>query len=439
MTPESLNYQCPSCNGALEFSAEAQKVECPYCGSLFEPAYIEQLYAQRQQQRDEEAASQVQRAAEVAAGETDAESGAAGAPGAASVMGAAGASAAATGAAGAHATPAPAIDAATTEAAAQTQAEASVDPVQAFLNRAPWTEAESLGMRSYTCSSCAASLTVDATTAVTECPYCGNRAVLPGTLAGLTKPDYVVPFKTTKADAIAALKGHYAKMRFLPDAFTEQSHLEHIQGVYVPFWLYSLTVDFDARFECTNVRTFHTKDERITETDFYDVSRVGSVSFERLPVDGSTKMPDAHMDAIEPFDYGEMQPFSVAYLPGYVAERYDLAADACFDRADERVRSTVPTLVAKTVVGYDMTAPTGCHTTNRTPAISYALLPVWMLHTTWNGGSYLFAMNGQTGKLIGDLPIDKGKVAKFFAVRFAIAFVVAAIVCFVGLNAMGGL
>ena len=43
------------------------------------------------------------------------------------------------------------------------------------------------------------------------------------------------------------------------------------------------------------------------------------------------------------------------------------------------------------------------------------LLPVWMLHTKWQGKDYLFAMNGQTGKLVGDLPVDKRKVAAWFA------------------------
>ena len=45
----------------------------------------------------------------------------------------------------------------------------------------------------------------------------------------------------------------------------------------------------------------------------------------------------------------------------------------------------------------------------------YALLPVWMLHTRWKDNDFLFAMNGQTGRLIGDLPVDKAKVAAWFA------------------------
>ena len=42
-----------------------------------------------------------------------------------------------------------------------------------------------------------------------------------------------------------------------------------------------------------------------------------------------------------------------------------------------------------------------------------ALFPVWLLSTSWRGENYLFAMNGQTGKFVGDLPVDKGAARKW--------------------------
>jgi hypothetical protein len=52
-------------------------------------------------------------------------------------------------------------------------------------------------------------------------------------------------------------------------------------------------------------------------------------------VDGSKKMPDAHTDAIEPFDYSQLKPFSTAYLPGHLADKYDVDAHAGIQRADD--------------------------------------------------------------------------------------------------------
>ena len=45
----------------------------------------------------------------------------------------------------------------------------------------------------------------------------------------------------------------------------------------------------------------------------------------------------------------------------------------------------------------------------------YALYPVWLLNTSYKGEKYTFAMNGQTGKFIGNLPVDNGKLAALFA------------------------
>lgn len=58
-------------------------------------------------------------------------------------------------------------------------------------------------------------------------------------------------------------------------------------------------------------------------------------------VDGSTKMPNGHMDAIEPYDYRAFQPFSTAYLPGYMADKYDEDADTCQARAHSRMQNSV--------------------------------------------------------------------------------------------------
>ena len=141
----------------------------------------------------------------------------------------------------------------------------------------------------------------------------------------------------------------------------------------------------------------------------YDVFRAGSIAFEKIPVDASSKMPDDHMDSIEPFDYTQMQPFSTAYLPGYLADKYDVTVDDSRARADRRSRETLENALRETVTGY------GTCVTDRTDIrlhrgkVHYALLPVWMLSTKWNGESFLFAMNGQTGKLVGDLPTDRGR------------------------------
>lgn len=283
------------------------------------------------------------------------------------------------------------------------------------------------GMKAYSCPSCGAELICDETTAATSCPYCGNPTIVPGQLTGALKPDLVIPFKLAKEDAVAALKKHYQGKLFLPKAFSDQNHVEEVKGVYVPFWLFDGVADANVEFNATRSHERREGNYEVTTTEHFRVFRSGTLAFENVPVDGSTQMPDGHMDAIEPYDYSELKPFSTAYLPGFLADKYDVTAEDSAERADRRCENSIVETLRETVTGY-MTVTTLSENVQLTRGrVKYALMPVWLLSTKWKDKNYLFAMNGQTGKLVGDLPIDKAKMWGIFA---AIAAVVGGVLSF---------
>lgn len=298
----------------------------------------------------------------------------------------------------------------------QAAASAGADPQWAeYAPGTSWVEGEADRLRVYNCPSCAAQLICDDTTAATACPYCGNPAVVPGQFTGRLKPNAVIPFRLDKAAAIAALKKYYKGKRFLPKSFSQDNHLEDIKGVYVPFWLFDGTAHASMRMRGTIIHKHTRGDQEITITEHYRIVREGNVTFEKVPADGSSKMPDAHMDAVEPFNYADLKPFSTAYLPGFMADTYDLDAGACFERANQRIRHSTEDAFTATVTGYASVHVEYADIHLEKGDIQYALLPVWMLTTKWKDKNYLFAMNGQTGKLIGDLPVDRGLYWGWFA------------------------
>lgn len=376
MPTQVTNYQCPACTGPLHYSAKSGKLECDYCGSSFDVAEIEALYARKE--------------AEAAAAKQEAEA------------------AAAKQAADAKAE---AAQAAKDEAAEAAAASGGWDTSD--LSRDWGAEAD--GLRVYSCPSCGAELICDQSTAATACPYCGNPAIVPGQFSGALRPDYILPFRLSKDDAVQALRAHYKGKPFLPRSFTSANHIEQIQGVYVPFWLFDGGAEGAASYRASNTNVYETGDYEITETRHYHVVRAGSLAFEKIPVDASSKMPDDHMDSIEPFDYTQLRPFSTAYLPGYLADKYDVTIDDSRDRADTRCRETLAQALRDTVTGYGARVTEREDIALRRGKVHYALLPVWMLSTKWHGQDFLFAMNGQTGKLVGDLPTDRGRFWGMFA------------------------
>ena len=345
MATQITNYQCPACTGPLKFGSGSGKMECEYCGSIFDVEEIEGLYADKEQKAEE-----AFRSAEEKPRETGWD-----------VSG----------------------------------------------HREEWQDAN---IRAYSCPSCGAELICDDTTAATSCPYCGNPTVVPGQLSGTWKPDYVIPFKLDKKAAVEALKKHYKGKPFLPKSFADQNHIEEIKGVYVPFWLFDGRAYAEGTYRATRSHVHRTRDEEITVTKHYLVRRAGNVAFSRIPVDGSTKMPDDLMDSIEPYNYDDLTEFSTAYLPGFLADKYDVTAENAMERADTRAKNTaLEAIAASASRGYQTCVPVHTNAWLERGQVKYALMPVWMLSTKWQGKNYLFAMNGQTGKMVGDMPVSWGK------------------------------
>ena len=293
-----------------------------------------------------------------------------------------------------------------------------------------WQEEE--GLRVYSCDSCGGQIVADETTAATHCPYCENPVVMAGNLTGDLKPDCVIPFKLDKKAAKEALKKHMSGKKLVPKLFKSESKLEEIKGVYVPFWLFDADADAQASFKATRLRHWSDRNYNYTETSYFHVRREGHMAFQSIPVDGSEKMPNELMESLEPFDVSQAVPFQTAYLSGYMADKYDVTAESSEERANQRIRSTAKDALTNTVQGYTTVTLEQNSTQIAGGQEKYALYPVWLMTATWHGQRYLFAMNGQTGKMAGNLPMDKGAWRKWYliyggsisAVLFLLAWII---------------
>ena len=286
----------------------------------------------------------------------------------------------------------------------------SVFPVEDFMDdtpsegtqQAPGTD--QFGM--YHCETCGAEIIAEESTAATNCPYCSNPVILTGKVSGDLMPDYIIPFKLDKEAAKAALRKHLKGRKLLPKVFTSEHHLDEVKGVYVPFWLFDTTAEASASYAMTRTRTWSDGSYQYTETSSYEALRSGRINFENVPADGARKMADDLMESLETFDFQSAVPFDPVYLSGYFADKYDVSAEESYDRIAKRIDTSAFDALLDTVQGYETVRKTGGDVTLHNTNIKYAMYPVWVLNTTWRGQNYRFAMNGQTGKFVGDLPID---------------------------------
>ena len=363
---ELMEYKCPACGGALEFDPKTQKLVCPYCDSVFD---VSQLQGKDDALGDGE------------------------------------------------------IDPDQMEQIDPDSAEPLPDDYFDWNTDAgsEWNAGEADGMRVYVCQSCGGEIIVDATTAASSCPFCDNPVVMTGNLSGSLKPDLILPFKVDKKTAKEALRNHVKGKKLVPKLFSNENHLDEIKGVYVPYWLFDSSADADLRFRTTRTRAWSDQDYNYVDTESFLVERSGTIDFEAIPVDGSSKMNDTLMESLEPYDVHEAVPFQTAYLAGYLADKYDVTADQSVDRANERAKKTAESAFASHVHGYETVTLQSSSVRLKKSSVRYALYPVWLLNTTWQGQKYVFAMNGQTGKFVGDLPMDKHAYRKYL-LRYGVIF-----------------
>ncbi len=265
----------------------------------------------------------------------------------------------------------------------------------------------------FICTSCGAEVVSDGDTVATECMYCSNPVVMADNIGGMVTPDMVIPFKIDKRKAESVLEEFYKGKTLLPDAFTRDNRISKISGLYVPFWLFSCTGSGSSVFEATKVRRWSDDEYNYTKTEYYEVYRSGQIGFNQIPVDASTKMEDNYMDGLEPFDYNDFVAFSPMYMAGYFADKFDVSVAESSERASDRVIASTEQAFRETVKGYTSVSTKNTFVQMRGDDVNYALLPVWMLNTKYDGKMYQFAINGQTGQVAGDLPIDKGKLLKW--------------------------
>ena len=347
---DMMEYKCPSCGGAMEFDSTTQKMKCPYCDTEMEVAQYQQM-------------------------QEKAEGNAGGNQG---------------GDAGGN------------------------NENWSDMGNNQWMEGETDGIRVYICQSCGGEIVADANTGATSCPFCGNRVVMKGQFAGDLKPDYIIPFKKDKKAAKAAYFNHLKGKKYLPKVFKKENHVDEMKGVYVPFWIFDVDAEGSVAYNGERITKWRNGDTEYTKTEMYSMQRGGNLSFARVPADGSRKMDDTLMESIEPFEFREAVPFQAAYLAGYMADRYDMDMEERMERARERVKKATEDAFRKTLPHMDRVTVASSNVNVCNVRYWYVLYPVWILQTKWKGDNYIFAMNGQTGKFVGNLPTDKNAFARWF-------------------------
>ena len=275
----------------------------------------------------------------------------------------------------------------------------------------------------YNCPDCGAEIVAEENTSATFCLYCGNTAILKNKLSGEFKPDKIIPFKIEREEAINAFKKVTNGKPFAPKLFNDEKNIEKITGLYVPFWLYEIEVNGGLTATGTKITSWTSGNMHYTKTDYYDLERQGKMLFKRIPVDGSLKLANDLMNTLEPFYFHYLEDYNHAYLSGFYAEKYDVTKEDALKDAELRAISSTWNVMFNDMGNYASKSEKNNTLTPTLNKVEYVLLPIWMVNVKYKDEYYMFAMNGQTGKFIGNIPLEKKRVIIYTIITFIIIFI----------------
>lgn len=276
----------------------------------------------------------------------------------------------------------------------------------------------------YRCPSCGAEVVTDETTAATFCFYCHNPIVLSGKLAGEYLPDGVIPFQITKEEAVERFQKWIGKKKLIPRGFYSKRQIEKMSGVYFPYWLYGCEMKSTLNGTAKDLRVWRVGDMEYTETKTYEIRREGTVSFRHLPKTALQKAEAAMLKGIFPYQFDALEPFHMGYLSGFQAEKRDIEKQTLQEEVRRESAEYAKKRMRDTVTGHHSFLADSQKDTVMTDGFQYVLLPVWVLTYRERGSQvYYYAMNGQTGEIVGKLPVAWEKLAMLCAVIFLAVFV----------------
>lgn len=260
------------------------------------------------------------------------------------------------------------------------------------------------------CPNCGGEVPVKEHTSATQCPYCDNYLILDERIEGTYQPQLVIPFQMGKEACKQTIRSQFKRFLFAPADFLSEAGLEHIQGTYVPFWLYDYDIRGELQGEGTKVRSWTTGDMRYTETSYYDVYREMDINYRRIPVDASVEMPDEVMDKIEPYSYELLEEFRPEYMSGFYAEKYNMESDLVESRAKAKMEESANSLLRDSCSEYSRMNTQSSNIQVNDGKTHFGLLPVWKYMYRYKDLQYPFYVNGQTGKVVGTPPLSKIKM-----------------------------
>ncbi len=282
--------------------------------------------------------------------------------------------------------------------------------------------------KSLKCPNCGASVVLNKLEYSQNCPYCETALVGRSDEIEEISPDGIIPFKFSDLDASNKYVAGIKKKFFVPNAFKKAPPTENIKGVYIPCFSYDAdttsayrgTLATDHRYTDKNGRSY-------TKTTYRNISGIHKQQNIDVIVETSSKLNQAQLQKILPFNMSDVVGFKQAFIMGYAVEHYESTVNDCKEVSNRIMEESIKKNILSKY-SYDRVSSFSMETSYENEKYMYYLLPTYKCDYMYKNKKYTTFMNGQTGKVGGGYPKSPVKIT--FFVLFLIAI-------FAGIIALG--
>ncbi len=267
------------------------------------------------------------------------------------------------------------------------------------------------GGREVGCKGCGARTVLTGQSAA--CPFCGSPLVadLPTSEAAIL-PESLLPHRVTREEARTGFQAWLKSRWFAPNDLARRAKTSGLDGVFLPYWTYDsqTTTSYTGlrgTYYYVTVSYTDSKGNSRTRTErrirWTPTSGRVLVPFDDVLVCASKSLPIKLIEDLEPWDLPALQPFEPAYLAGFVTERYQLDLEQGFDRADERMRPKIKSVI-RADIGGDVQQILSMNVTHRNVKFKHLLLPLWISSFRYGERVFRVVVNARTGEVQGERP-----------------------------------
>lgn len=280
------------------------------------------------------------------------------------------------------------------------------------------------GMVAYECKKCSGTVVTSKTTMAEICPYCGEAISITSKSVGKFRPKFLIPFKVEKKEAKEIYQKYVKKAKYSPKEFKMDNIVEKMQGLYAPFYLHNIDNQSNHLFTGEIITKRKSGEYLISKHDVYDLKASIDCKYEYLPTDSSVRLNDYMMKCVEPYDYKDLKSYNPAYMSGFLAEQTDEDESKINETAIKRTKEGNRTKAKGLFKKYSGVIDKSHEFHIKKHTKDYSMLPVWLLNVKYGSKKFQFAINGQTGKITGKLPLDFKKLGIVSGSTFAIGDII---------------